>query len=133
MPCHPATGLVVAERQQDTFARGKAEFSADPVGRVALAVPQMRGVEAELETVIAEFVVQTALDQLRGGIGRRAGMGADLYESYYGSILATAALGAAAAVAAVGLGAEGFDLGLKLAVAPLALALSARLRQRPTR
>ena len=78
MPCHPATGLVVAERQQDTFARGEAEFGADPVRRVALAVPQMRGVEAELETVIAEFVVQTALDQLRGGIGRRAGMGADL-------------------------------------------------------
>ena len=47
-------------------------------------------------------------------VGDVAGMGADLYESYAGSILATAALGAAVAAAA-----GSYDLGLKLVMAPM--------------
>ncbi|MDG1137183.1 MAG: sodium/proton-translocating pyrophosphatase, partial [Phycisphaerales bacterium] len=56
-------------------------------------------------------------DNVGDNVGDVAGMGADLYESYYGSILATMALGAAAAMA---IGVTGF--GIKLAVAPMALA-----------
>ena len=50
-------------------------------------------------------------------------MGADLYESYYGSILATMALGAAAAFTIPGVtDADSTTLALTLAVAPMALA-----------
>ncbi|MBE6419797.1 MAG: sodium-translocating pyrophosphatase [Akkermansiaceae bacterium] len=56
----------------------------------------------------------TIADNVGDNVGDVAGMGADLYESYAGSILATAALGAAVA-AAVG----NYDMGLKLVMAPM--------------
>src|SRR5690606_14286967 len=48
--------------------------------------------------------------------------GADLYESYYGSILATMALGAAAVTGAGLVYDQSLALGMKLALAPIALA-----------
>jgi len=55
-------------------------------------------------------------------VGDVAGMGADLYESYYGSMLATMALGAAAAYSIHGLGDHAAGVAMRLASAPIALA-----------
>ncbi|MFI3244765.1 MAG: sodium-translocating pyrophosphatase, partial [Akkermansia sp.] len=55
----------------------------------------------------------TIADNVGDNVGDVAGMGADLYESYAGSILATAALGAAAYAA------TDYDLALRAVIAPM--------------
>jgi len=62
---------------------------------------------------------RTSADNVGDNVGDVAGMGADLYESYCGSILATAALGAALPVAA--LAAKDMDP-LKAVLAPMLVA-----------
>ena len=82
-----------------------ADVGADIVGKVEADIPED---DPRNPATIA--------DNVGDNVGDVAGMGADLYESYCGSVLSTAALGAAAFASV------SYDIQLKAVIAPMLIA-----------
>ena len=100
-----ASGQALFARVGGGIYTKAADVGADIVGKVEADIPED---DPRNPATIA--------DNVGDNVGDVAGMGADLYESYCGSVLSTAALGAAA------FGVAGLEVQLRAVIAPMLIA-----------